>query len=385
MDMDVRHYFDSVDFSTFRDSRQLAWKYTLGAAIEKNTGSLSSKNIQKLEIAIVGVTFDSRKKEKKSDAPDKIRMQLYPLANLGRTCNIVDFGNLKPASSQKGNYQALRDIIDYFNELQVLTIVIGGSQDLTLGIYDAFAGDPFLCLSTVDAFLDVKKGKETLSSTNYLSRIFSRQQLFQFSLIGFQRHYVSGGYLSKTSGIGHHLGLGQLREDFKLVEPILRNTDFLSFDTGAIKSSEAPGNENFSPNGLLGDEACQLAKYAGLSKRLKVFGLFEMNPDFDTNQLTAKLSAQIVWYFLEGYGQRYQHSELAEENSTRYQVEVKNLDKPLVFLKNNITHQWWVQVESVNHKTMYFACSENEYEQAANNEIPGLWLKYIQKTDETLK
>ncbi len=385
MIMDVRHYFDSVDFSTFHNTGQLAWKYTLGAAIEKNTGALSSENIQKLKVAIVGAPFDSRKEGKRSDVPDKVRAQLYLLAKLEGTSNIVDFGNLKPASSLKGNYRALRDIIDYFNELQVVTLVLGGSQDLTLGICDAFADDPFFCLSSVDAFLDVKKGKETSSSTNYLSRIFSRQQLFQFSLIGFQRHYVPGEYFSKNTGIGHHIGLGQLREDFNLAEPVLRNTDFLSFDTGAIKYSEAPGNESFSPNGLLGDEACQLAKYAGLSKRLKVFGLFEMNPDSDTNQLTAKLSAQIIWYFLEGYNSRNQQDEMADENSTRYQVEVKSLDKPLVFLKNNLTNQWWMQVESINQKTMYFACSKNEYDQASNNEIPGLWLKYIQKTDETLK
>ena len=385
MDMDVRDYFDSVDFSAFHQSGQLAWKYTLGAAVEKNTAALSPENMLKLEVAIVGVPFDSRKESNKSEAPDEVRAQLYRLASLESNTTMVDFGNLKPASSLKGNYQALRDIIDYFNELQVVTLVIGGSQDLSLGVCDAFAGDPFFCLSTVDAFLDVKKGKETLSSTNYLSRIFSRNKLFQFSLIGYQGHYVPNSYLSKAAGIGPHIRLGELRDDFKRIEPVLRNTDFLSFDTGAIKYSEAPGSERFSPNGLNGDEACQLAKYAGLSMRLKVFGLFEMNADSDTHQLAARLSAQIAWYFLEGCTNRNPQDSRLEENSTRYQVQVKSLDKPLVFLKNNHSGQWWVQVESYSRKTRYFACSEYEYEQAANDEIPGLWLKYIQKTDETLK
>ena len=385
MDMDVRHYFDSVNFSAFHQSGNLAWKYTLGAALEKNTAVLAPENIQKLEVAIVGAPFDSRKETNKSEAPDRIRAHLYTLANLDCNANIVDFGNLKPASSLKGNYQALRDIIDYFNELQVVTIVIGGSQDLSLGICDAFAGDPFFCLSTVDAFLDVKKGKESLGAGNYLSRIFSRHKLFQFSLIGYQGHYVPREYLSKVAGFGPHIRLGELRDDFKRIEPVLRNTDFLSFDTAAIKYSEAPGVGSFSPNGLRGEEACQLAKYAGLSNRLKVFGLFEMNPDSDAHQLTARLSAQIVWYFLEGCANRNAQDTMQEENATRYQVQVKSLDKPLIFLKNNHSGQWWVQVESVNGGTRYFACSEYEYEQAANNEIPELWLKYIQKTDETLK
>jgi len=116
--MDVRYYFDSVNFSAFYNSSRLNWKYSIGSVIEKSSVSISKENIQKLNIAIIGVPFDSRKENTYSpETPDKIRAELYQLAKFNSKINIVDFGNLKPASSTKGNYHALRDIVDYFNEL----------------------------------------------------------------------------------------------------------------------------------------------------------------------------------------------------------------------------------------------------------------------------
>ena len=49
----------------------------------------------------------------------KFEQNFINLAKLEKKLNIVDFGNLKPASSIKGNYQALRDIVEYFNELKI--------------------------------------------------------------------------------------------------------------------------------------------------------------------------------------------------------------------------------------------------------------------------
>ena len=322
----------------------------------------------------------------KFDPKIKLHKELYQLSKIDGNINIADFGNLKPASSLKGNYQALRDIVEFFNELGIVTIIIGGSQDLTVGVCEAFKGNKLFSFSTIDAFLDVKKGKESFNSRNYLSRIFTSQpNFFQFSLIGFQSHYIASEYFSKTKGINNNIRLGQLRDDISLAEPILRNSDVLSFDIGAVKYSEAPGGCSFTPNGLRSEEACQLAKYAGLSDRLKVLGLFEYDVNNDQLNLTAKLAAQIFWYFLEGFVNRQYKKPDENDECIMYQVEVKNIDKPLIFYKNTDTNQWWMQIYSGDKKQFYFACSEKEYNQASNNEIPELWLNYIQKLDETLK
>lgn len=385
--MDVRYYFDPVDFSAYHKSGYLNWKYSLGSVIEKNSLALTKNSIHKLNIAIVGVPFDSRKKDTYSpDAPDKTRTELYQLSHFNNKINIADFGNLKPASSIKGNYQALRDIVDYFNELKIVTVIIGGSQDLNVGICEAFQSNPYFSFSTIDAFLDVKKAKEPFNSANYLSRLFSNQpQIFQFNLIGYQSYYVAPENLNKIKILSDNIRLGNLRGNIVLAEPVLRNTDFLSFDINSVKYSEAPGSSRITPNGLRSDEACQLAKYAGLSNRLKVFGLFELSTENDQHSLTVKLTAQIIWYFLEGFIYRDNQNPDSMVHSKMYKVEMDNVDKPIVFYKNTVTNLWWMEIETDEKVKFCFACSEKEYELASNNEIPELWLKYIQKIDDRLK
>lgn len=384
--MDIRHYFDEVDFSKYQQHGWYNRKYTIGAGIEKTTLTISAENIHTLEMAIVGAPFDSRAKNNTSDAPDKIRNELYQLSTLNNSVKIADFGNVKPASSLKGNYQALRDIVDYFSELEIAVIIIGGSQDLTVGICEAFTNEKYFSLATIDALLDIRMGKETLNSSNYLSRIFRQQpDLFQFSLIGHQSHFFPNVLFSKTKGINQHLRLGLLRENISLIEPLMRNTDVLSFDIGSVKYSESPGSHTCFPNGLRSEEACQIAKYAGFSNRLKVFGLFDVHTGNDRNNQTVNLSAQVIWYFMVGFSNRIPEDTTNSDNFTLYQVEVKNLDYPLVFLKSRQSNRWWFEIPVRDKEPIYIACSENEYIEASSGEIPALWLKYVQKSDEILK
>ncbi len=385
--MDVQYYFNLVDFSQFHNSGHLNWKYSLGAAIEKNSQVLSAENFSKVNVAIIGIPFDSRKEDTYSpESTDKIRAELYQLSNFDTKYKIADFGNLKPARSIKGNYQALRDIVDYFNELKIVTVILGGSQDLSIGVCEAFKGDRFFTFSTVDAFLDIKKGREPFDSNNYLSRLFIKKPgLFHFNVIGFQSHFIISESINKIQNSGNHIRLGSLRDNITIAEPVIRNTDFLSFDVNSLKYSDAPGVLRVSPNGLRSEEACQLAKYAGLSNRLKVFGLFDLLIEKDKNDLTVKLAAQIIWYFLEGFVNRDNEKPDSNENCIVFQVEVEGIEKPIVFYRNTNTNQWWIEIETDVKTKFHFACTENEYVVASNNEIPSLWLNYIQKIDEVLK
>ena len=68
-----------------------------------------------------------------------------------------------------------------------------------------------------------------------------------------------------------------------------------------------------------------------------------------------------------------------------YKVEIRDVDQPLVFYFSKETQRWWMEIESVKGDRIILACTNKEYQQASNNEIPGLWLKYVQKTDELSK
>jgi hypothetical protein len=98
-----------------------------------------------------------------------------------------------------------------------------------------------------------------------------------------------------------------------------------------------------------------------------------------------KLAAQIIWYFLEGFFNRDNGKPDLNENCVMFQVEVEGIDNPIVFYRNTMTNQWWIEIETGDKTKFLFGCSENEYVAASNNEIPGMWLNYTQKIDEILK
>jgi len=381
--MDVKQYFNPIDFSSFSEKIADNWKYSFGQSIEKSTGKFTETNLQKVDAVIIGVPcFEGIWDESKIKSTDKTRKELYSLANMSGNLNIVDLGDLKSSSSIKGTYLALRDIVEFFSELNIITLILGGSSDLCTGICEAFKNESFFTFSSIDAQLDVKKGQENLNSSNYLTRIFKKMpNLFQFNLLGYQRHLVAPEMFSKTTGFGNHLSLGDIRDDIKKAEPVLRNTNVLAFDMKSVKYAEIVDSGYTNPSGLQSDEICQLAKYAGMSGNLKVFGLFETETKKDGIDITFKLISQIIWYFFEGLAFRKNDKGINGEKVLTYEVEIEGMEKPLKFLFCNNSGRWWFEIQSFSDEKYIVACSEAEYQKALNNEIPDLWLTYVQNID----
>lgn len=383
--MDLTNYFDPVDFTAINAEGRLGSKYSLGAAIEKRTRALRAANLGKVDLAILGVPFETLDNEcLLSPIPDLIRKELYQQAGFGKL-NIVDLGNLKQAQSHKGNYYALRDVIDYLSEARIPALVLGGSEDFAYGICQAFRNNKFFTFSAVDSLLDVKLGKEIFRPDNYLSRVFSKQpDIFQFSLVGYQRHRIPEAAFSKTKGVKHHISLGDLRKNPLAAEPVFRNSDFVSFDCGSFRYAESFGKKKL-PNGLSNEDVCQLAKYAGLSMRLKVFALFEVNNDSVSNGMNVALAAEAAWYFIEGLQQRIPSNPEDESGFIIHKVEIWQVETPLVFYEDKTTGQWWMKLQSMGSSFLFLACSEQDFSEASHNEIPEFYLKYVQKIDEILK
>lgn len=383
--MDLTNYFNPVDFSVLNPGTRLNAKYSLGTDIEKSTLALTGANFNKVDLALVGVPFETEANECiLSPVPDLIRKELYQLSNVEKL-NVVDLGNLKQAQSHKGNYYALRDVVDYLAELKVPVLVLGGSEDFAYGISQVFRNDNFFAYSTVDALLDIKQGRESFGAENYLSRIFSKQpDIFQFSLIGFQRHHIPENAFSKTKGVAYNLSLGELRQDLLLAEPVFRNSDFIAFDFGTFRYSESYGKKKL-PNGLSNEDVCQLARFAGLSKRLKVLAFFEVNNNEHSNEMNVKLAAEAAWYFIEGLKQQIPSNPTDGEGFVVHKVEIWQVETPLVFYEDKTTGQWWIKLQALNNSFIFLACSENDFIEASHNDIPEIYLKYVQKIDEILK
>jgi formiminoglutamase len=211
--------------------------------------------------------------------------------------------------------------------------------------------------------------------------------LFNYSNIGYQTYFENQETVKLMENMFFDVcRLGNARSDLAEVEPTIRNTDLLTFDIGAIRASDAPGITMASPNGFFGDEACQLARYAGLSENLTSIGFFEFNPKFDPRGLTAQLIAQMIWYFIEGFcNRKNENPALQPDNFIKYYVPVSSSDDGITFFRSKNTDRWWMEIGiKANIKPQFqrhnfVPCSLKDYNTACADDLPDRWWKACQK------
>jgi len=163
--------------------------------------------------------------------------------------------------------------------------------------------------------------------------------------------------------------VGTVKEQLAEMEPVIRNSDMLSFDIAAIKHSDAPASV-CSPNGFTGEEACTLSRYAGMSDSISSFGIYGFDASKDMDGLTALQIAQMIWYFIDGKNKSRQEASLSNRNYfNEYHTVFAEIDT--VFIQSKKTGRWWMQLP--NRKMI--ACSYKDYLFASNNEIPERWLR----------
>jgi len=154
----------------------------------------------------------------------------------------------------------------------------------------------------------------------------------------------------------------------------------ISMDARAIRASEIGLSNNFSPNGFTGREICAIARYSGISDKVRVFGIYEM----ENTMQSCQLMAQIIWYFIEGFNFRITESPFKNtENFTKYNVP--NDTEQLVFYKSHLTDRWWVEVPSIltphtkSNSVALLPCTKKDYLEACDQNIPERWLKAYKK------
>ncbi len=386
--MDPGLYCNPVDFKQYSQGGAFG-KHTLGFYIERDTMKYSRARKGEIKAAILGLPFEAGTPNKGSrEAPSAVREAIYKLANLEGFRGVIDLGDLKPGKTEADIQYALRDITEYLREEGIVTIMLGGGQDLSIGISRAFTDDKEFVLTVADAAVDVKTGREVTGSSNFISRILRENpHLFHLQMMGIQSHLVPPVVLDfLREQTFEYLTLGQLRDDFAAAEPLLRNTTFLSFDFFAIRQSDARGHFRPLPSGLNSEEACRLARYAGLSNRLKVFGLFEVNPVLDPGGSASALAAQMIWYFLEALSHRRPEDPGTDKSPfKKYFVEMADHGEPLVFYHHSLTDRWWIETFAGEGDCMTIPCRETDYLMAVKQEIPDVWWKYARKSERMSK
>jgi len=356
-----------------------------GTSISIYTDEFVPEIDKETAIAIIGVHEDRDSINNQGTGNDfsSIRAELYNLYFGNWHLNIVDLGNISNGNSVKDTHFALKEVTNYLIKKNIIPIIIGGSQALTYSMYRAYDTlEQTVNLVSVDNKFDLGQIDAQLNSRCYLSKIVMEEpnNLFNFSNIGFQTFFNSQeeiDLLDKLYFDSYRLGV--VNKDIEIVEPILRDADIVSVDISALRKTEAPANNNTTPNGFYGEEMCAILRYAGLSDKVSSLGVFEYNAMFDDSNQTAQLIAQMVWYFIEGVNFRIKEYPFGSKKE--YIKYIVPIDNDIInFYKSNKSNRWWMEIpDNKFKKETLIPCTYEDYVQASNQNIPSRWWKTVKK------
>ena len=384
--MNLNDYFDPVSLEkTSVDI--LIPKKEFGRNIFVHTTNGEIKEIENFDIALIGVPEDRNSGNIGSAlAPNKIRQYLYKLYKPWKKTRIIDLGNLKMGPSAEDSYFGLRDVLIEVFSKNLIPVIVGGSQDITYGALLAYENlQKSINLVSIDSKIDFRAKSKKMSSGNYLQHIIKQKTKFLscYSNIGHQVYFTDPDDLELLKNLYFDtIRLGEARSDLRNLEPVLRDADLISLDMSAVRQSDAPGHYYPSPNGFYGEEICQIAKYAGVSDQLSAFILSEINPQFDNNNQSSHLGAQVLWYFIEGFSQKRIEKPGDSEGFTKYIVSLDSIEQDLTFYKSEQTDRWWIEIPFIknnNKPALLISCSYQDYLKAGKQEIPDRWWKAFQR------
>lgn len=356
---------------------------TLGKKIVMHTAT-DYPNLENISIALICVNENrGADLENENYNFNDFRKAFYQLFPGNWNKGIADLGDALVGNETSDTYFVLKTICASLIKLKIIPLVVGGSQDLTYALYRAFDQlDQMVNLVAIDNKFDFAKD-DKLDSDSYLSKIIVEEptNLYNFCSVGYQTYYTSQEEIDLIEKLYFDTyRLGEISKNSAIVEPVFRDADIISLDLKSIKSSDSGNTTEFYPNGFDGREICTLARYAGISDKVSVFGIF--NQFYTKNEY--QLIAQIVWYFIEGHHLRsYEYPFEDKTDYNRYIVLAE--DEELVFYKSNRSERWWMEI---NYNTIYnktvkktlLPCTNDDYVAACNAEIPERWWKAHRKS-----
>ena len=330
-------------------------------------------DLQNIDIVIAGINeFRGAGFEFKENAADAVRKKFYQFHYWHKDISLADIGNIKTGASLADSYSAIAIVLKELLQMNKTVILLGGSHDNTLGQYYSYKSlNKIIDATVIDATIDLQSESSLHSEIFLMEMLTSEPNMVRhYNHIGFQSYFVNPRMLETIDKLRFDcFRVGTVKEQLAEMEPVIRNSDMLSFDIAAIKHSDAPASV-CSPNGFTGEEACTLSRYAGMSDSISSFGIYGFDASKDVDGLTALQIAQMIWYFIDGKSKSRQEASLSNRNYfNEYHTVFAEIDT--VFIQSKKTGRWWMQLP--NRKMI--ACSYKDYLFASNNEIPERWLR----------
>ena len=307
-----------------------------------------------------------------SGAANAIRNEFYNLFFWHQDIKLADVGNIKIGKTLNDTYAALKIVVHELINDGKLVVVLGGSNDLTLSQYYAFADDKRLLDAVgLDAVIDINIDSP-FRNDNFLMEMLTAEPNYMrhYNHIGFQSYFVHPRMLETMDKLRFDcFRVGSVKEHIEEMEPVIRNCHLLSLDISVLAHAFAPAN-TLTPNGLNGEEVCIMMQYAGMSPNMQTIGIYNYRPEKDNDSLTAKQISHMLWYLMDGRSRGKKEARIDERESfNEYHTAFAEVET--VFLQSKKTGRWWMQLPDKK----FIACSYKDYLLASSNEIPERWLR----------
>jgi arginase family enzyme len=307
-----------------------------------------------------------------STAADVVRGEFYSLYYWHQDIKLADLGNVRTGKSYTDTYAALKVVLHELILQGKTVVILGGSHDLTLTQYYAFAEEKRQVDAVgIDAVIDINIDSP-FRSDNFLMELLTADPNYMrhYNHIGFQSYFIHPRMLETMDKLRFDcFRVGSVKEHIEEMEPVIRNCQILSFDISAIAHAFAPANI-LTPNGLNGEEACTLMQYAGMSNNMRSIGIYNYRPEKDVENLTAKQISHMLWYLLDGRSRGSREAVMDEKESFN-EFHTAFAEVETTFLQSKKTGRWWMQLPD----KQFIACSYKDYLLASSNEIPERWLR----------
>ncbi|MCV9389358.1 formimidoylglutamase [Reichenbachiella ulvae] len=382
--MDLKLFFNPIDASLNPENFD---SDSLIQSIYINENKMPS--LEAIDIAIIGLSETSGSANINDAGLKYIRQKLYSLKKGEGMCNIIDLGNLRNGPEREETYKRIQAVCHRLMQKQILPILIGGSHDLDMGQFMAYEEEEkMVSILNVDSRFDIVNKAHYAANQSHLHKIFTHEPnyLFNYTQLGHQSYLVNPGAPKVLDQLGFSsLRLGAMRENFRRVEPLIREADMLSFDLSAVQKMYCPGADHAEVFGLTGEEACQIMWYAGMNDKLSSVGIYEYNPEKDTeDRQSAMVIATMVWYFIEGFKNRKNEKGFQTNDYVKYVVALDVNPESIVFYKSRLSDKWWMEVPNVNHTGIYdrnymVPCDHSDYIEATKGEVPERWIQTFSK------
>lgn len=248
------------------------------------------------------------------DAPDVIRKNISNFPVINPNFTLRDFGNIKCEDEDLENAQIqLADKVQIVLEKGGKSVVFGGGHELTFahysGIKKAFPTQK-IGIINIDAHFDNREIDPNIGASSGTGFWQIAQEKDIHSLhIGIQRNSNT----LKLFDTAHQFGMKYILAEelffenlpnlYPKINEFIEQSDvvYLTICMDVFNVSIAPGVSALAYNGIFADAAfMHLFKLILGSEKLLAMDVAEVNPTYDTNEITARLAASLVneWFML---------------------------------------------------------------------------------------